>query len=186
MTESTAFALPAADAATARPSAALVGDAGADRDARRCSSARSSRRTSTSASTRRLAAAGDARAAVVVPPSSPRPRADEHPDAPRLARRARGPRRPCAAAAPRCAFVVQAGYFAYEVHDFADQLHATDITRDAYTSIYYTLLGADHAHVFVGLLLDVWLLAKLAGGLTTLPRERDARRSPGTGTSSTP
>jgi heme/copper-type cytochrome/quinol oxidase subunit 3 len=65
-----------------------------------------------------------------------------------------------------CALVVQMGYFAYEVHDFSSQLHETEITRNAYTSIYYILLGADHAHVFVGLLLNVWLLAKLAGGLT--------------------
>ena len=65
------------------------------------------------------------------------------------------------------ALVVQLGYFAYEVHDYSDQLHTFDITRDAYSSIYYTLLGADHAHVFVGLLFDVWLLLKLAGGFTT-------------------
>jgi heme/copper-type cytochrome/quinol oxidase subunit 3 len=65
------------------------------------------------------------------------------------------------------AFVVQCGYFAYEVHDYNDQLHATDITHDAYTSIYYTLLGADHGHVLIGILFDVWLLAKLARGLTT-------------------
>jgi heme/copper-type cytochrome/quinol oxidase subunit 3 len=65
------------------------------------------------------------------------------------------------------ALVVQTGYFAYEVSDFSDQLHTFDITRDAYSSIYYTLLGADHAHVFIGLLFDVWLLGKLARGLTT-------------------
>jgi heme/copper-type cytochrome/quinol oxidase subunit 3 len=65
------------------------------------------------------------------------------------------------------ALTVQAGYFAYEVHDFADQLGRFQVSRDAYSSIYYTLLGADHAHVFLGLLLDVWLLWKLARGLTT-------------------
>jgi heme/copper-type cytochrome/quinol oxidase subunit 3 len=65
------------------------------------------------------------------------------------------------------ALVVQCGYLAYEVHDFRDQLHAFDITRDAYSSIYYTLLGADHAHVFVGILFNFWLLWKLARGLTT-------------------
>ena len=65
------------------------------------------------------------------------------------------------------ALVVQAGYFAYEAHDFANQVHRTAISVDAYTLIYYTLLGADHAHVFLGLLLDLWLLAKLARGLTT-------------------
>ena len=36
----------------------------------------------------------------------------------------------------------------------------------SYASIYVTLVGADHAHVFVGLLLDLWLLARLATGLT--------------------
>lgn len=64
------------------------------------------------------------------------------------------------------ALVVQAGYFAYEVHDFADQLRVVDITHNAYSSIYYTLLGADHAHVALGLLFNLWLLWKLTGGLT--------------------
>jgi heme/copper-type cytochrome/quinol oxidase subunit 3 len=65
------------------------------------------------------------------------------------------------------AVVVQSGYFAYEVHDFSDQLHRFDITRDAYSSIYYTLLGADHAHVLLGVLFNLWLLGKLARGFTT-------------------
>jgi cytochrome c oxidase subunit 3 len=64
------------------------------------------------------------------------------------------------------ALVVQAGYFAYEVHDFADQLQVFDITVNAYSSIHYTLLGAAHAHIALGLLFDLWLLAKLATGLT--------------------
>jgi cytochrome c oxidase subunit III len=64
------------------------------------------------------------------------------------------------------ALVVQAGYFAYQVHDFADQLRVFDISHNAYSSIYYTLLGADHAHVALGLLFNLWLLWKLARGLT--------------------
>jgi cytochrome c oxidase subunit III len=64
------------------------------------------------------------------------------------------------------ALVIQAGYFAYEVHDFQTQLGRFPVTKDAYSSIHYTLLGADHAHVLVGLLFDVWLLWKLARGLT--------------------
>ena len=65
-----------------------------------------------------------------------------------------------------CALVVQCGYFAYELHDFGDQLNKVAITRDAYSSIYYTLLGADHAHVALGILFNLWLLGKLARGLT--------------------
>jgi cytochrome c oxidase subunit III len=64
------------------------------------------------------------------------------------------------------ALVVQCGYFAYEVDDFSRQLHRFGPSTDAYGSVYYVLLGADHGHVAVGLLLDVWLLAKLATGLT--------------------
>jgi heme/copper-type cytochrome/quinol oxidase subunit 3 len=65
------------------------------------------------------------------------------------------------------ALVVQSGYLAYEVHDFADQLGTFGIGRDAYSSIYYTLLGADHAHVALGILFNLWLLGALARGLTT-------------------
>jgi heme/copper-type cytochrome/quinol oxidase subunit 3 len=65
------------------------------------------------------------------------------------------------------ALVVQAGYFAYEIHDFGDQLKQFTTQTDTYGSIYYTLLGADHAHVAIGMLFNVWLLTKLARGLTT-------------------
>jgi heme/copper-type cytochrome/quinol oxidase subunit 3 len=64
------------------------------------------------------------------------------------------------------ALIVQSGYFAYEVHDFSDQLRQFDISRDSYSSIYYTLLGADHAHVALGILFNLWLLGKLARGFT--------------------
>jgi heme/copper-type cytochrome/quinol oxidase subunit 3 len=64
------------------------------------------------------------------------------------------------------ALVVQSGYLGYEIHDFADQLHRSTPQQNAYGSIYYTLLGADHVHVCVGLVLSVWLLWKLARGLT--------------------
>jgi heme/copper-type cytochrome/quinol oxidase subunit 3 len=66
-----------------------------------------------------------------------------------------------------CALVVQAGYLGYEVHDFMRQVHADPIQTDAYSSIYFTLLGADHGHVLVGILLDLWLLGRLLNGLTT-------------------
>jgi heme/copper-type cytochrome/quinol oxidase subunit 3 len=52
------------------------------------------------------------------------------------------------------------------VHEYAGDLGRFAPADHAYASIYYTLLGADHAHVALGLLLDLWLLAKLARGLT--------------------
>jgi heme/copper-type cytochrome/quinol oxidase subunit 3 len=37
---------------------------------------------------------------------------------------------------------------------------------NAYASIYFSLLGAHHAHIVLGLLVNAWLLVRLAGGLT--------------------
>jgi cytochrome c oxidase subunit III len=65
-----------------------------------------------------------------------------------------------------CALAVQVGYLVWAVHDFVDQLHRSTPQDNAYGSIYYTLLGADHVHVAVGILLVVWLLWKLLRGLT--------------------
>jgi heme/copper-type cytochrome/quinol oxidase subunit 3 len=64
------------------------------------------------------------------------------------------------------ALVVQCGYLVYEIHDYVDQLKSSAPQDNAYSSIYYLLLGADHVHVAVGILLVVWLLWKLARGLT--------------------
>jgi heme/copper-type cytochrome/quinol oxidase subunit 3 len=64
------------------------------------------------------------------------------------------------------ALVLQAGYFAMSVHDYFDDLSKFTPQRHAYGSIYFTLLGADHAHVALGLLFSLWLLAKLARGVT--------------------
>jgi heme/copper-type cytochrome/quinol oxidase subunit 3 len=64
------------------------------------------------------------------------------------------------------ALAVQCGYLAWAIHDYLDQLHSSAPQDNAYSSIYYVLLGADHAHVAVGILLVVWLLWKLARGLT--------------------
>jgi cytochrome c oxidase subunit 3 len=65
-----------------------------------------------------------------------------------------------------CALVVQCGYLVWAVLDYTNQLHSSTPQDNAYGSIYYTLLGADHAHVAVGILLVVWLLWKLLRGLT--------------------
>jgi heme/copper-type cytochrome/quinol oxidase subunit 3 len=52
------------------------------------------------------------------------------------------------------------------VHLYRDDLAAFTPQQHAYGSLYFTLLGASHAHVAVGLLLDLWLLGKLVRGLT--------------------
>ncbi len=72
------------------------------------------------------------------------------------------------------ALLVQSGYFALQIVRYYDDLQRFRPSGSAYASIYYTLLGADHAHVFVGMLLSAWLLAKLARGLTTY-RQNAAR-----------
>lgn len=64
------------------------------------------------------------------------------------------------------ALVIQCGYLVWAIHDYVDQLQRSAPQDNAYTSIYYLLLGADHVHVAVGVLLVVWLLWKLMRGLT--------------------
>jgi heme/copper-type cytochrome/quinol oxidase subunit 3 len=61
---------------------------------------------------------------------------------------------------------IQAGYLAFQIHLFTDNLGQFGPGQSAYASIYYVLLGADHAHVAVGLLFDLWLLLRLAVRLT--------------------
>ncbi len=64
------------------------------------------------------------------------------------------------------ALVVQAGYFAFEIHDFQADLQRFSPHDNAYSSLYYTLLGADHLHVGLGLLFSLWLVVRLFRGLT--------------------
>jgi heme/copper-type cytochrome/quinol oxidase subunit 3 len=64
------------------------------------------------------------------------------------------------------AFVVQAGYLAWQIVRYVDELSTFSPRDSAYGSIYFTMLGADHAHVLLGLLLSAWLLVRLPSGLT--------------------
>jgi cytochrome c oxidase subunit 3/cytochrome c oxidase subunit I+III len=64
------------------------------------------------------------------------------------------------------ATIVQAGYFAMQIHLYLSDLHDFKPQQAAYSSIYFVLVGADHAHVAIGLLIDLFLLAKLVTGLT--------------------
>jgi heme/copper-type cytochrome/quinol oxidase subunit 3 len=71
-----------------------------------------------------------------------------------------------ARAALLVALIVQAGYLAMQLHLFVHDLHEFPPSQTAYSSIYFTMLGTHHAHVAVGLLLNAWLLVRLAAGLT--------------------
>jgi heme/copper-type cytochrome/quinol oxidase subunit 3 len=64
------------------------------------------------------------------------------------------------------AFVVQAGYLGVQIHEFVGEVDKMSPHASAYGSMYFTLLGAHHLHVAAGLLLELWLLATLIGGLT--------------------
>ena len=73
-----------------------------------------------------------------------------------------GSRRPTVAMIA-LALVVQSGYFAFQVSLFRHDLAQFSPKASAYGSIYFTLLGAHHAHVLFGILLGgavLWHVAR--------------------------
>lgn len=64
------------------------------------------------------------------------------------------------------AAVAQASYLGLQIHLEVGDMSSFSPQENAYSSIYYTLITAHHAHVAVGLALDAWLLWKLARGIT--------------------
>src|SRR3954467_10143036 len=64
------------------------------------------------------------------------------------------------------ALLVQGAYFGVQMHEFFGDLDKFSPSDSSYGSIYFPLLGAHHARVAVGILLNLWLLAKVLGGLT--------------------
>ena len=64
------------------------------------------------------------------------------------------------------ATLVQAGYLTVQILLFRDDLNSFSPKDTAYGSVYFTLLAAHHVHVLIGILLCLWLLARLASGLT--------------------
>ena len=59
---------------------------------------------------------------------------------------------------------LQALYLGLQIHLFLSDLEKFTPQQGAYGSAYFMVLGAHHTHVAVGLLLDAWLLLRLAGG----------------------
>ena len=64
------------------------------------------------------------------------------------------------------ALAVQGAYLGIQLHLFTSDLDRFSPDQSAYASIYFTLLGAHHLHVVVGMLLEAWVLLRLVTGLT--------------------
>jgi cytochrome c oxidase subunit III len=64
------------------------------------------------------------------------------------------------------AFAVQLVYLVWQLHDFVHLVHVYPPRGSAWSSLYITTLGADHAHVLAGLLLNAWFLARISSRLT--------------------
>jgi heme/copper-type cytochrome/quinol oxidase subunit 3 len=63
-------------------------------------------------------------------------------------------------------FFVGSGYLAMQMWRFRESLQTARPEDSAYDSLVYLLTGGHHLHVLVGLLLDLYLLARLTRGLT--------------------
>jgi heme/copper-type cytochrome/quinol oxidase subunit 3 len=64
------------------------------------------------------------------------------------------------------ALVVQSAYLGVQIHEFTSELDKMSPKDSSYASIYFTLLGAHHIHVAVGILLELWLVGRLLSGIT--------------------
>jgi cytochrome c oxidase subunit III len=83
------------------------------------------------------------------------------------ARASRQGRRGRTIAAIALGLLCQCGYLAWQIVLFTDDLHKFSPQQSAYGSIYFTLLAVHHAHVLLGLALDLALIWQLvAKGLT--------------------
>jgi heme/copper-type cytochrome/quinol oxidase subunit 3 len=72
-----------------------------------------------------------------------------------------------ARAALLLAVVLQAGYLGMQLHLFVHDVHEFPPRESAYSSSYFTMLGAHHLHVAIGILLNLWFLLRTTTGLTT-------------------
>jgi heme/copper-type cytochrome/quinol oxidase subunit 3 len=64
------------------------------------------------------------------------------------------------------AVVVQGGYLGAQIYSFFSDLDKFSPTDTAYGSVYFTMLGAHHIHVLLGIILNAWLVGRIAFGLT--------------------
>jgi cytochrome c oxidase subunit I+III len=74
------------------------------------------------------------------------------------ARSARSGDRRGAIAMIALAAFIQSGYLAFQLHELVAELATMHPQRSAYASAYFALLGLHHAHVLIGVLLDIGML----------------------------
>jgi heme/copper-type cytochrome/quinol oxidase subunit 3 len=79
---------------------------------------------------------------------------------------ARRGRRDAALGALAAATCIQVVYLGVQIALMHSDLGVYSPKTSAYASIYYALSGVSHAHVAAGLLINVWLLARIARRLT--------------------
>jgi cytochrome c oxidase subunit III len=64
------------------------------------------------------------------------------------------------------ALAVQVVYLVWQLHDYVHTIHVYRPQSSAWASLFVTLLGADHAHVAIGVLLTAWFVLRLRTRLT--------------------
>lgn len=64
------------------------------------------------------------------------------------------------------ALAVQIAYLVIQLHYYLVDLGDFSPNATAYASIYFTLIGAHHTHVFIGILLTAWIFLRLLTRVT--------------------
>ncbi len=70
-------------------------------------------------------------------------------------------------AALALAVLIQGGYLGVSLYLYVGDLDDDPPQSSAYASIWHLMVGAGHFHVFVGIVVNLFLLAKLADGRMT-------------------
>ena len=73
------------------------------------------------------------------------------------------------------AVLIQAAYLGVSLHLYVQDLHDDPAETSAYASIRHLMVGAGHFHVLVGVVVNLFLLAKLADGRMTAYRAAGLR-----------
>ena len=64
------------------------------------------------------------------------------------------------------ALAMQSAYLGIQISEFIADIDKVHATSTSYGSVYLTMLGSHHAHVAIGILLSLGILARLVSGLT--------------------